>query len=82
MQSNRLTAHDGETLDGLLWRTARRGPEALPAVFAANPRICERLTLSAGDVVILPDALLSGEASAFAEPFAPTLPPERVHLWD
>jgi phage tail protein X len=78
MHTNRLVAHDGETLDGLLWRAARRGPETLPVVFAANPRMCERVTLNAGEVVILPDALLSSEEA----PFAPAATPARVNLWD
>lgn len=74
MRSNRLIAQDGDTLDELIWREARLGPAALPGVFAANLGICERLVLSAGDVVNLPDAVLSGETAKTVT--------TRVALWD
>jgi phage tail protein X len=74
MRSNALIAHDGDTLEGVIWREARLGPAALPAVFAANPGLCERLTLSAGEIVKLPPAVLAGDVT---QPQT-----SRVNLWD
>jgi phage tail protein X len=72
--SNVLIAHDGETLDGLIWRGAGLGPSALPEVCSANTRVCERLTLSAGDRIMIPAGLLE----------SPNVTPtrSRVQLWD
>lgn len=74
MRSNRLIAHDGDTLEGLIWREAKLGPPALPAVFAANLGICERQTLSAGDVVNLPPDIFARATPAQTQ--------NRVQLWD
>ena len=74
MRSNRLIAQDGDTVDGLIWREARLGPAALTAVFAANRGICERQTLSAGDVINLPTAVLARDT--------PQPTQNRVQLWD
>jgi phage tail protein X len=73
MRSNRLIAHDGDALDGLIWREAALGPEALPAVFSDNPGLCEQLTLRAGQVVTLPEAVFAQSTRV-----EPTL----VALWD
>jgi phage tail protein X len=67
---NIVRAHQGESLDGLIWRTARLGAAALPAIFAANPGICETLTLSAGQPVNIPEIT------------NPTPTTTRVSLWN
>jgi phage tail protein X len=67
---NVVRAHEGESLDGLIWRTARLGAAALPAIFAANRGICERLTLSAGETVNIPEIT------------NPTPTTTRVALWN
>ena len=69
-----LSAYEGETADGALHRATGLGPAALPALFAANPRLCERVTLDAGERVFLPATLISAPAST------PTR--ARVQLWD
>lgn len=74
MRSNILIAQDGDSLDEVIWREAQLGPEALPAIFAANPGICEELTLSAGQRVALP------AQSDFS--IAAPSPKNTVALWD
>lgn len=69
-----LIAQDGDTLDDLAWREARLGPDALVPLFKANPRLCEKTVLSAGDRVTIPPALLSNPA--------PSRTIARVQLWD
>jgi phage tail protein X len=49
-----VTAHAGETVDELIWRTAGLGPDALPAVLNANRGLCDLVTLPAGHAIILP----------------------------
>ena len=67
-----ITARQGDTLDGLLWRERQLGPAALPAVLAAN-RGLARLgaVLPLGTEVVVP-------------PIAVAAPRTRdlVNLWD
>lgn len=49
-----LRAHEGEVLDGLIWRGAGLGPESLPAIMAANPGVSKLVTLPAGYAVTIP----------------------------
>jgi phage tail protein X len=74
MQSNILIAHEGETLDGLIWRGAGLGPGSLPAVCSANPHVSERVTLDAGDRIILPPEIIETPETT------PAL--TRVQLWN
>ncbi len=51
-----LTARDGDTLDGLLWRDRGLGPSALPAVLSINPGVAAAgAILPTGTVIVLPD---------------------------
>lgn len=58
LRSNILIAHDGQPLDELIWREAGLGPSALPDIMSANPGTSNRLTLNAGDQIIIPAALI------------------------
>ena len=58
----RVTSHDGDMLDDLLWRHYGRS-EVIPAVLAANPHLAQwPPVLSAGLVIELPDLPLPVEA--------------------
>ena len=58
----RVTTHDGDVLDELVWRHYGRS-EVIPAVLAANPHLAQwPPVLSAGLVVELPDLQLPVEA--------------------
>lgn len=51
-------AIQGDTLDALIWRERRLGPDDLPAVLAANPGIAALgPVLPKGTPVILPDTI-------------------------
>lgn len=51
----RLTARQGDTLDGLLWREASLGPAAIAPVLAANPGLADLgIVLPKGTVIALP----------------------------
>jgi phage tail protein X len=50
----KVYAYQGETLDGLIHRTAGLGPESLPAVLKVNPGIAKTMVLPARQVVFLP----------------------------
>lgn len=66
-------AHDGDTLDALIWRVRGLGPADLPAVLAANPGIAARgAVLPRGQIVNLP---------AIAAP-AVAVRADVVNLWD
>lgn len=50
-----LIAHDGETLDALLWRALRR-TDIAPQVLAANPQLAQLpAILPAGTKVVIPE---------------------------
>lgn len=50
-----LTARQGDTLDGLIWRERGLGIEDCPAVLAANPGLASLgPTLPAGTAVTIP----------------------------
>lgn len=66
-----LTARQGDTLDGLIWRERGLGIEDCPAVLAANPGIAGiGPTLPAGTTVTIP---------AIAAPALPVR--DIVQLW-
>ncbi len=67
-----LTAHQGDTLDGLLWREMRLGPADWPAVLEANPGLSMKVVLPLGTRVTVP--------AAQATPATPTR--ALVNLWD
>jgi phage tail protein X len=69
-----LIAQDGDTIDSLAWREATLGPESLVLICNANPRLSERVVLAAGDLVIIPPALIAGKTPATMRP--------RIELWD
>ncbi|WP_375292468.1 tail protein X [Sphingomonas melonis] len=51
-----VTARQGDTLDGLLWRDRRIDIAGLPAVLLANPGLAARgAILAAGTTVTVPD---------------------------
>ena len=58
----RVTTHDGDVLDALLWQHYGRS-DVIPAVLAANPQLAQlHPVLEAGLVVELPDLPLPVEA--------------------
>lgn len=64
-----VTAHAGESLDALLWRTT--GVSAVEATLAANPGLAaDALALAEGTPVTIPDAA------------ADTQPVGIIQLWD
>lgn len=66
-----IRARAGDTLDGLLWRERRLGPEALPAVMAANRGIAGLgAVLPIGTTVTIPPAASTAPATR-----------ELVQLW-
>lgn len=69
-----LIAQDGDTLDDLAFREAGLGPMALVALCNANPRLSERVVLSAGDRVIVPPELYQQPAQSRTR--------SRTQLWD
>jgi len=73
MMMSSIIAHDGETVEGAIHRAAGLGRDAIMPVLTANPRLCERVTLLAGDIIHLP-------ISASDQP--PNQNPSRVALWD
>ncbi len=69
-----LTAQQGDTLDGLLWRARKLGSSALASVLAANPGLASLGTaLPAGTRVTLPDTVTTR---------ATTPVRDMVQLWD
>jgi len=67
-----LTARQGDTLDGLLWRDRALGPDELASVLAANPGLADLgPILPMGTTVLVP---------ASATPAPRTLP--LIQLWD
>lgn len=66
-----ITAQQGDTLDGLVWRKRALGPADLPAVLDLNPGLAAAgPILPAGQVVIVPAASAA----------TPKL--EIIQLWD
>lgn len=51
-----LRAHQGDTLDALLWREMNLGPADWPAVLEANPGLSLAVVLPIGTAVTVPTA--------------------------
>lgn len=67
-----VTARQGDTLDGLLWRERQLGPSALPGVLIANPGLAKLgAVLPIGTLVVVPPA--AAEAPRIRK---------TVNLWD
>lgn len=55
MSSLRVTAHDGDSVDSLVWRAIGAGSGVVEAVLEANPGLCELgATLPEGTIVTVP----------------------------
>lgn len=67
-----LRAHQGDTLDALLWREMRLGAADWPAVLEANPGLSLNVVLPLGTSVMVP--------AAQTMPATPTR--ALVNLWD
>lgn len=52
-----VPAHDGDTVDGLVWRETGKGSSAVDAVLAANPQLADTgVFLTRGQFVTIPAA--------------------------
>ncbi len=71
-----LSALDGDVIDELVWREMGLGPDALPAILAANPDVAAAPILLAGETVTVPEALVTVPGSAPPPLLTPT------QLWD
>lgn len=65
-----ITAHDGETIDAVMWRAAQWDASYLPQILSANKQHQGRLFLSAGDKVIIPEINVTAPKQ------------RRISLWD
>jgi phage tail protein X len=72
--ADQLTAQQGDTLDGLLWRERKLGPDALGLVLAANRGLAALgAELPAGTRVTVPASVTTSAATPVRD---------MVQLWD